>query len=306
MHRKDDEDSVRTFSQKAAPSLYVKKTRASSVMKIAVVAGVGKRSLNLVMLLRLCFVLGLFVVGLISLTTAAGAYSCGNPSAGHCYGIASWQEQPEYFGAYSDITQSAMTCNPLCFGSVDNEVWLIDDASPECRANSFQMCWVEAGYVEFALWNSPGFFWADVRPTNQSTFNLHILGPSDPVGTTDHFMIVKDGRTSPQSFLVFLYNDSQSTLYGGASTITSGNPMRAVRLEIGQELAGPGGASADLASFMRNIWAVQPLGSEYVFWYAPQTTPGNVQSDNPPFGQWSVNPGTPPIEGGKFTTRCCS
>ena len=51
----------------------------------------------------------------------AVTYSCGNPSSGHCYGIASWQEKPEYFGAYSDILQVPINCPGGCGGFIDDE-----------------------------------------------------------------------------------------------------------------------------------------------------------------------------------------
>jgi hypothetical protein len=51
---------------------------------------------------------------------------------------------------------------------------------------------------------------------------------------------------------------------------------------------------------------VQVLGPEYVFWYNRQTTQGNIESDVPPTGSWTIDPATPPPEGGQFTTHCCS
>ncbi|HZD49259.1 MAG TPA: hypothetical protein VE178_10985, partial [Silvibacterium sp.] len=125
-------------------------------------------------------------------------------------------------------------------------------------------------------------------------------------GTTDHFMIIKDARVSPQVFQVWVYNTSLSTLYQGTSVASNGNPMSANSIHIGQELAGTQGASAGNAQYTRNIWAVQTLGPEYVFWYNRQTDEGSVRSDNPPFGSWSINPSNPPPpEGGEFTTHCC-
>jgi len=232
-------------------------------------------------------------------------YACGTPSSGHCYGTASWSQRGEYFGAYSDVAQVPLSCPSGCGGFVDDEVWLIDNSSRGCTGNAFGTCWVEAGSIAIDGSN-PVFFWADARPTTTSTFNLHLLGGTDPVGTVDHYMIVKDGRTSPQTFLVFIYNDLLSTLYNGVSALQSGPPMSARRIDIGQELAGTNNASAGAANFVRNIWAVQALGPEYVFWYNRQTTRGTVTSANPPAASWTIDPSTtPPPEGGQFTTRCC-
>ena len=242
---------------------------------------------------------------LVWATPVISAYSCGNPSSSHCYGTASWSQTAEYFGAYTDAAQVSMSCPTGCGGFVDDEVWLIDTTSSGCTGNSFKMCWVEAGSIAIDGSN-PVFFWADARPTNTSTFNLHLLGATDAVGTLDHYMIVKDGRASPQTFLVFIYTDSFSTLYNGVSALQSGPPMSGHRIDIGQELAGTTGAAAGRANFVRNIWAVQALGPEYVFWYNRQTTQGSVSNAKPPTASWTTNPSNPPPpEGGQFTTECC-
>ena len=52
----------------------------------------------------------------------AQTYACGDPSSGHCYGTASWQEKPQYFGAYADIQQAPMGCPSGCGGFVDDEI----------------------------------------------------------------------------------------------------------------------------------------------------------------------------------------
>src|SRR2546423_1390575 len=218
----------------------------------------------------------LLLAGTVPVSTA---YSCGNPSSAHCYGKASWSQRGEYFGAFTEAAQAPLSCPSGCGGFVDDEIWLIDTTSSGCTANSFGMCWVEAGSIAIDG-SEPVFFWADARPTSTSTFNLHLLGATDPAGTLDHYMIVKDGRASPQTFLVFIYTDSFSTLYNGVSSLQSGPPMSGHRIDVGQELAGTTGASAGRANFVRNIWAVQALGPEYVFWYNRQTTQGNVRTDN--------------------------
>jgi hypothetical protein len=250
-----------------------------------------------------CLVISVCFLLMCATPTNAQTYSCGNPSSGHCYGEAIWQEKPEYFGAYTDILQVPMGCPSGCGGFVDDEIWLVDSQTPGCVNNPFKLCWVEAGYFFTEGSNNKQFFWADGRPTNTSTFNLHVLGPTDPDGVTDHFMIIKDGRNGPGIFGVWVYNDSLSTLYNGTST---SNPMNGNSIRIGQELGGTTGASAGNANFTRNIWAVQVLGPEYVFWYNRQTDKGNVFSQNPPFGSWTIDPALPPPpEGGQFTTRCC-
>ena len=231
----------------------------------------------------------------------AFAYSCGNPSSGHCYGVAGWSEHPQYFGAYADIQIGHL--HSTGGGFVDDEIWLIDDTTPACTGNPFTMCWVESGYIADQGSNQI-YFWADSRPMNSSTFNLHLLGSTDAAGTTDHFMMIKDARGAAGIFQLWLYNDSLSTLYNGTST---SNTMNGDRILIGQELAGTSGASADNVNFTRNIWAVQVLGPEYVFWYNRQIHNGGVTSNNPPFASWTINATSPPPpEGGQFTTHCCT
>lgn len=248
-----------------------------------------------------CWKVALIACVAIGIGGQASAYSCGSPSSpGHCYGVASWQEQPQYFGAYSDIRIGNLTAT--IGGFVDNEIWLIDGATPACASNGFQACWVETGYWAVQGPN-PVYFWADARPTNLFTLNVHILGGTDAVGTTDHFMMIKDGRGGPGTFQIWIYNDSLSTLYNGTST---GNPMTAKRIDIGQELAGDHGSFADPVFFTRNIWAVQALGPEYVFWYNRQISNGGVTGANPPFASWTISPTSPPPpEGGQFQTKCC-
>ena len=254
---------------------------------------------------------------LLGIAESARAYSCGNPSSGHCYGTNSWTQGTEYFGAYADITQVEMSCPSGCGGFVDDEIWLIDTSSPNCTSNAFAMCWVEAGTIVLEG-GSPQYFWADARPGTGNTFNSHYLGGTDPVGTVDHYMIIKDGRTNPNPILVFIYNDSQSTLYNGTSSVAGtggcGSPlpqMVARRIDIGQELAGSPpsnkNASAQTAHFTNNTWATKALDSAYLFYSSAQTAVGGVTSNNPPTASWAQNPGAPgaPV-GGDFTTRCCS
>jgi hypothetical protein len=237
---------------------------------------------------------------------AAQTYRC-SETTGHCVGIATWQEQPEYFGAYTDVMQAPMHCPKGCGGFVDNEIWLVDFASDGCTSNKYGWCWVEAGTAFPDGEDRAYYFWADGRPLKSSTYNFRFLGPADDVGVTSHYMLLKDARESKTDvFQVWVYNDSFSTLYNGTST---NNAMRGNRIIIGQELAGTQNASADPTNFSRNIWAVQALGQEYVFWYKAQTTRGvlgMVRSDNPPSAEWTIDPAKPPPEGGQLTTWCCN
>lgn len=245
---------------------------------------------------------GLLLAWLALGGTAWAQYRCGSLSGGHCYGVTKWMEEPEYFGAYSDIPQMSMSCAG-CDGFVTNEIWMVDDFTPECASNPFHHCWVEAGYLANTGQNAPFLFWADVAPGGQ--FRLAFPAFAGQF-TLNHFMLVKDGRTSPAPFLIFIYNTSLSTLFSAVSATSTGNPMKADRIVMGQELSGTTGAVAPTTQFTRNVRAVVPLGPEYVFWYAPQTTRGEERQDAPPWERWSAPPGVPGgPEGGVFATRCC-
>jgi hypothetical protein len=247
---------------------------------------------------------------LIAVTTLPANYKCGDASKDHCYANVTWEERPQYFGAYTDITQVAMSCPSDCGGFVDDEIWLNDTNSPDCKTNGMAtdrtagVCWVEAGTIMEAGMDGRHFFWADARPLKTNTFNLHILGPGDAEGVVNHYMIIQDARGDFGISQIWIYNDSLSTLYQGTST---NNAMKGNMIQIGQELAGTQNASAGSATFSRNIFAVQALGQEYVFWYNAQTTRGTASiSNNPPSGAWVIGPDKPPPEGGQFSTKCCS
>jgi hypothetical protein len=247
---------------------------------------------------------------------AVPAYACGTPSVGHCYGISVWTRS-QYFGAYTDISMVHLRCDVFdCLihcssifscsvpgGFIDDEMWLIDRTTPSCSVSPFGSCWVEAGYwTQYAPFFSEDYFWADAPPTGG--LFVHVLGgvPDRDYGAPSHFMIVRDDRTAARPYLAFIYSGS-GTFYAGTST---GNTMVANEIDIGQELAGASGAGAPSATFTRNIWAVQGLGPEYVFWYRAQTAAGAVISRNPPFAQWVILPGAAGApEGGQFSTRCC-
>ena len=245
-----------------------------------------------------------------ALQTEAANYACGDPSKNHCYGDNAWTQAGEYFGAYTDITQSTLACPSGCGGFVDDEIWLVDRSTSGCGNNSFKTCWVEAGSIA-SDGQGPVYFWADSRPTNDSTFNLHLLGGVDASGTVNHYMIVKDGRSTPNPYQVFIYNDDHSTLYNGVSAVPGGTvQMTGREIRIGQELAGTKDASASLAGFSRNLWAVQALDAGYVFWYNAQTVEGGVTSAAPPTAAWTIDPAgsgcSSPPEGGNFVTACCN
>jgi hypothetical protein len=251
--------------------------------------------------IRISVALALAVVLITVGSGKALGYSC---SPNHCYGLTYWSQSTEYFGSYTDISMVHLNCDPkTCApnGFITDEMWLID--RPNCNNPPYYACWIETGYIEYMSTNQT-FFWADKRPGYPFAFDLMANVPAGEYGNSDHYMIIKDGRTSPNPFLVFMYNDSLSVLFEGTS---NANSMVSKQIQIGQELIGKGGASAPQATFTRNIFAVQALGPEYVFWYNVQKQKGIIKSNNPPMGHWDIDPATSGSspEGGQFSTNCC-
>jgi hypothetical protein len=234
----------------------------------------------------------------------AVSYSCGigTSGAGHCYGEWGWQEQKQYYGAYTDVLQAGMKCPSGCGGFLTNEMWLADVTTPACLSNPYQACWVEAGFQATDGGGNPYYFWSDSRPMNSNTFNTHFYSQAD-VNDFAHFMIIQDARGGPGIYQVWIYNDSNSVLFNGTST---SNTMSASVITIGSELAGSHGASG-AAWFMRQIWAVKPLGPDFTFWYRSQTDIlyGPGEADPPESKRWLISPANPPPEGGVFQTSCC-
>lgn len=273
----------------------------------------------------------------------AAQYSCGH----RCYGTTTWSTTAEYAGASTDIQLAQFHCGLACtgnLGSIDNEMWLLDENSPACQQTAYQQCWVEAGYLMNHTSPYEVFFWYDQRPNQNPAWGIvDQVGPApSPVqasptvflkqstvtatpppptatvppndyGTSFHFMIIKDSRLTPcspsnahtaPSFLIFMYNDTTIHPLGGVSNC---NPMTAQYIRIGQELHGSGGATADPATFTHNLFSVQPLSSQNTtfFMYNVQTQKGpETVSDNPPMGSWDADPATT-LDGGVFSTHCC-
>jgi hypothetical protein len=233
----------------------------------------------------------------------ASNYSCGTPISGHCYGVTQWQEQPVYYGSYTDLLQIAMNCPSNCGGFINNEMWLVDYRTQACLSNGFGACWVEAGFHAFSGEGNPYYFWADSRPLSSSAYNNHFLNQADSADF-EHVMLLQDGRGAAGTFQVWIYNTSLSVLFNGTSTSNNMSPNTVI---IGTELAGSTGASALPSQFQRNLWAVKPLGPEYVFWANVENDEGNLTSQNPPTASWLIDPalsGAP--QGGLFTTSCCN
>jgi hypothetical protein len=236
--------------------------------------------------------------------TGSAQYMCGSWDGPSCSLWRNWREQPEYFGGYAEVQMPALSCAG-CDG--DLVTWL--------RLSDFSSGYPGLSYVRIGYWVGrasarASYFVQEWPPGGQ--WRMAFLGPVDQPGTVTRFMIVKDERTIPASFLTFIYTASLSTLWASVSRSAGGAPpMHADWFDFGAELTGTRGISTGTAYARRHIWAVAPLGPEYVFWYWPQTTEGDgaVFDAIPPFsGGWDVSPGSPPPapEGGVFRIACCT
>jgi hypothetical protein len=238
------------------------------------------------------------------------------------------------------LCASCTACTADELGLIDNEIWLTDKDSPDCQTTAPTTCWIETGYMMH--YGSPNeiFFWYDKRPGSAPAWELiNQVGPAPslahtksivstaatvivspnptPVSTLPieptvpvnfykqnvHFMIVKDLRSNDPSFMIRIYVDGMSAPFGGTS---SSNAMVAKYIYMGQELHGVKGATADRATFTRNLFTIQPLNAQNPssFAYTSQGKAKNAWSDTPPMGNWDIEPATSP-DGGEFSTSCC-
>lgn len=237
------------------------------------------------------------------------AYSCGTATSGnHCVAGNEWPGAVN--GSSTNISIVSLSCYPSsCYNSstsqesgfVDNEMWLYDFGSSTCAA----ICWVESGYTtetgDFLtggeIITQTAYFWADLRPQDHGT-NEHPLNvvPSGDYGRSVEFHIAKCCGSNTYEPLIF------SPTLGTLTEYSTNNAMQANRIEIGQELAGSGGASAATADFTYNTWISTRDNTTHY-----QYLNGSVDLEGapPPAGYWVVYPNKSST-GGDWQTSCCS
>jgi hypothetical protein len=253
---------------------------------------------------------------------------CGTGSTGpHCYGLVRWT-QPRYFGSGVLLRAPEMT-SPPGGNFVDNEMWLRDGTTPACTASRFRACWVEVGTMSTAIPHNIWLFWAQGR--RDGTLPVHIIAtlPLDIVPTPAYLalrIIQRTASTFRVSICCFLRFSAGVPQFPESSFIAEvvDLPIAPNGVDVGSELSGPAGGSAERAIYPMQFWwdalcasgtpdTPGPVGEPgvagncgggarshlHVF-----RTPGSVVSNNPPAAGWLALP-TPTLPG-TFATECCS
>jgi hypothetical protein len=243
-----------------------------------------------------------FVLALVPLLALTGCnYSC---TSAHCYG----EVQFPTTGLRGMITTlDVRNISNTGDGFVDNEMWIVDRGNTACGSQN-NTCWVEAGYLadngtvtgnSGSSGTDPHFFWADSRPN--STFIFHAFGsiPSNYFGHQVIVLILQNGTNTWDVDIQPIFIQGAPTLFA-TSTNNSMNPQSA---EMGQELFGTNGASADPATY--TVTGIKTASSTGIL-IPTINTDGSVTNASPPNGAWLVKPSDPNANGGKFQTKCCS
>jgi hypothetical protein len=225
----------------------------------------------------------------------AQAYSCGS----FCYGINLWDGSTN--GAQTRDEVVSLTCQPASckpgtttpVPHIGNVLWLLDTTSSGCPQGA---CWIEVGY--HTVTNAGGtstvnqYYWADWRP-GDTKLNVHPLAnvASADLGNNVWLEIEFQGSNQWQ-----IIAQPSSALYSGLST---NNTMHGNRIEIGMELAGTSGASANTGYFTSNEWQSVNNGS-----WNYQSSSGTHISQAPTNSGWLHPPAGASNLGGTFSTGC--
>lgn len=222
---------------------------------------------------------------------------CSNPKP-HCYAERYWAGNTG--GANTLINPyGALRCYG-CTGFIDDEMWLSDYNSPQCKSTLFGACWVEAG---ISTWpanetknchqgvDSTCGFWADNRD-NGGGYNEHALYNfgADGVDLTPYlfYITISNATCCSSSGSKWYVNTNVykngSWVAGPGGTSSSIMAWNASQITIGSELADSGG-SADTIYLQDNQW--MSGSGNWIY----QTTNGTNDSNGPPpNGTWYTNP----------------
>jgi hypothetical protein len=239
-------------------------------------------------------------------------YSCGElgSAIGHCYGIVRLNVMDFGSGPMFRSFFTNVNAVPLNGGNseISDEFWVIQPSATNC-GNQPSACWIEVGLSAGGTPNNETHvFWADNRP-NQGVF-YHDMGALQPQEFNQPVMLwIAIRPRDPNSYDVDA--GTCETVTGpvgcqGRRLIgrSTNNTMMADVIEMGLELAGTSGASAQATNFFRTI--VPYPNSPVYFKYLD--VDGRVQVNAPVTAGWVITPtSNPPSRniGGLFFTSCC-
>ena len=157
-------------------------------------------------------------------------------------------------------------------------MWLVQPGSTQY--------WVEAGYATYssAFSHTVQYFWADQRPSGG--YNEHPLSSvaSGDYGFPTYFNILYVGSNQYRVSI-------QGYTSGSHQYYSTNNTMQPTLIQMGQELAGSGSASAPYAAFFGR-YGYTTSGGSYAL---PLSDASKIHSD-PPYLY---------VSGDYYETHCC-
>jgi hypothetical protein len=225
-------------------------------------------------------------------------YSCGGPAAGHCYATVSFgggctsANPPTCLNGYRVFIQAQSRMRPGDL-FITNEMWV----------NTFNgIGWIELGYTsefhdsEALSGTGARYFWAQNRDGLFTNTDLEPV-PAEDVGKLAMFEVRYEG--SDVFHLRIVADKGRGrTILDTRTTNGMWHQEGYGWVTIGSELAGTGGAYADLTVFQYMTRIVNGVP-------APETQDDPPLDPQPPYISWLVHPNTENSEGGAFATHCC-
>lgn len=232
----------------------------------------------------------LALLALVGCTTPIGqvspqGYSCGTPSTGHCYAIASVGDHLTGFRTTISVVSNLLGGD----GFITNEFWLINYSGDNG--------WIELGYSA-GKYELPKYFWARLDPDSHIYQSHDIVTiPQEEIGTRVTFDVHQTGE---DTFVLSV--EGGSTHFSTTVTANLWDGAYGGYAHVGQELEGSTGAVASLAMFVDNHVYDQSFNL-HLATEADHALDEDV--DKPPFGGWMQKPASD-NQGGVFATHCCA
>jgi hypothetical protein len=209
-------------------------------------------------------------------------YACGNVALGHCYSKTIVGDHITGFLSRIVVSSKLLPGD----GFITNEFWL--------RNYTGTSSWIEVGYIQNTV-ERLHYFWA--QNNENGVFTKQSAGdvPVEELDTPVTFIVrqVQSDRFEVRIDGVKTHFKTETALHLWAGT--SGGYV-----ELGQELAGTTGAAAGIVTFDRN----RVRDSQGWKWLVNESA--GATADEPPYGGWLAIPKNDAMEGGVFSTHCCT